>query len=44
VTAIPFFGNTLAGDLVYSFVLFGGFALAEWIWKPLRLPAQVPST
>jgi hypothetical protein len=44
VTAIPFFGYTVAGDLVYSFVLFGGFALAEWTWKPLRLPAQVTST
>lgn len=26
--AIPFFRNTLAGDLVYTAVLFGGFALA----------------
>lgn len=27
VAAIPFFGNTLAGDLFYAGVLFGGFAL-----------------
>ena len=32
--AIPFFRNTLAGDLLYNFVLFGGLALAEW-----RIPA-----
>jgi len=29
VAAIPFFGNTLAGSLFYTAVLFGGFALAE---------------
>ena len=29
VAAIPFFQNTLAGDLVFSALLFGGFALAE---------------
>jgi hypothetical protein len=27
--AIPFFGPTLAGDLLYTTVLFGAFALAE---------------
>jgi hypothetical protein len=27
--AIPFFQNTVAGDLFYAAVLFGGFALAE---------------
>ena len=27
VAAIPFFQNTVAGDLVYSALLFGGFAL-----------------
>lgn len=32
VAAIPFFQNTLAGDALYTAVLFGGFALAErWI-------------
>ena len=29
IAAIPFFGNTLAGSLFYTAVLFGGFALAE---------------
>lgn len=32
VAAIPFFGNTLLGDGLYTAVLFGGFALAErWL-------------
>jgi hypothetical protein len=32
IAAIPFFQNTVAGDLVYSAVLFGGFALLErWV-------------
>lgn len=29
VAAIPFFQNTVAGDLVYAALLFGGFRLAE---------------
>src|SRR4051794_18262014 len=29
VAAIPFFQNTLAGDLFYTALLFGGFKLAE---------------
>jgi len=29
VAAIPFFQNTIAGDLFYSALLFGGFALLE---------------
>ena len=29
MAAIPFFHNSLAGDLMWSTVLFGGFALAE---------------
>ncbi|HUP68153.1 MAG TPA: DUF6580 family putative transport protein [Sphingomicrobium sp.] len=29
VAAIPFFQNTLSGDLFYSALLFGGFALLE---------------
>src|SRR3990167_3038350 len=29
IAAIPFFGNTLAGNLFYAFLLFGGFALVE---------------
>lgn len=35
--AIPFFRNTLASDLFYSAVLFGGLALAEKRW---RWPAE----
>lgn len=34
VAAIPFFQNTLAGDLFFAAILFGGFALFEQ-----RLPA-----
>jgi hypothetical protein len=29
VAAVPFFPNTIAGDLFFSAVLFGGFTLAE---------------
>jgi hypothetical protein len=29
IAAIPFFQNTVAGDLVYAALLFGGFALLE---------------
>lgn len=29
VAAIPFFGNTLASDLIFSAVLFGGYALVR---------------
>ncbi|MFL6742145.1 MAG: DUF6580 family putative transport protein [Sphingomicrobium sp.] len=36
VAAIPFFQNTLAGDLFYSALLFGGFALLERIVPQLR--------
>jgi hypothetical protein len=36
VAAIPFFQNTLAGDLVYSGLLFGGFALLERAIPALR--------
>ena len=36
VAAIPFFRNTLAGDLSYTTVLFGGFALLVWIFPALR--------
>jgi len=37
--AVPFFQNTLAGDLFYAAVLFGGFALAEKGFPALREPA-----
>ncbi|HET7577496.1 MAG TPA: DUF6580 family putative transport protein [Sphingomicrobium sp.] len=36
VAAIPFYQNTLAGDLVYAGLLFGGFALAEHLLPILR--------
>jgi hypothetical protein len=36
VAAIPFFQNTVAGDLFYSGVLFGGFALLERALPILR--------
>ncbi len=35
---IPFFWNTLAGDVVYSALLFGGFALAEHFFPAFREP------
>ena len=38
VAAIPFFQNTLAGDLLYSALLFGGFALLERHLPALRAP------
>lgn len=38
VAAIPFFQNTLAGDLLFTALLFGGFALAE-----RKLPALRPA-
>jgi len=38
VAAIPFFQNTLAGDLVFSALLFGGFALLERQVPRLRAP------
>jgi len=36
VAAIPFFQNTLAGDLFYAALLFGGFRLAELLLPGLR--------
>lgn len=36
--AIPFFQNTLAGDLFYSTLLFGSFALLERAIPVLRTP------
>ena len=36
VAAIPFFQNTVAGDLFYAAVLFGGFAVAEHFLPRLR--------
>jgi hypothetical protein len=36
VAAIPFFQNTIAGDLVYTALLFGGFAIVERKFPALR--------
>ena len=36
LAGLPFFQNTLAGDLFYSALLFGGFALAEHFLPRLR--------
>jgi len=36
LAAIPFFRNTLQGDLLYTFILFGGFALLERRFSILR--------
>ena len=43
VAAIPFLQNTVAGNLAFTALLFGGFALAER-WAPaLREPAAQPA-
>ena len=36
IAAIPFFQNTLAGDLFYAALLFGGFAIAERMIPQIR--------
>ena len=41
--AIPFFQNTLAGDLFYAALLFGGFRLAETILPRLRAGEAHPA-
>jgi hypothetical protein len=43
VAAIPFFQNTRAGDLFFSALLFGGFALAERRVPVLRTPELRPA-
>ena len=40
VAAIPFFQNTVAGDLFYAALLFGGFALLERAVPALRLQRE----
>ena len=37
IAAIPFFQNTVAGDLFYATLLFGGFKLLETLLPQLRL-------
>ena len=36
VAGLPYFGNTLAGDAFYVAILFGGFALVEYLNPLLR--------
>jgi hypothetical protein len=36
VAAIPFFQNTIAGDLFYATILFGGFRIAELLMPRLK--------
>src|SRR6476659_5683666 len=43
VAAIPFFQNTLAGDLLYAALLFGGFKLAEQLMPKVRAGAAQPA-
>jgi hypothetical protein len=38
VAAIPFFQNTLVGDLSFTVLLFGGFALLERLVPAIRQP------
>ena len=40
IAAIPFFQNTIAGDLFYSGLLFGGFTLIERAMPSLRARRQ----
>ena len=43
VAAFPFFQNTLAGDLFYSVLLFGGFRVAELLMPTLRSGQRQPA-
>jgi hypothetical protein len=43
VAAIPYFQNTLTGDLFYSALLFGGFALVEHFVPRLRAGSPQPA-
>jgi hypothetical protein len=43
VAAIPFFQNTVAGDLFYATLLFGGFKLAEFLVPRLRAGDAQPA-
>ncbi len=43
VAAIPFFQNTVAGDLFYATLLFGGFRVAELLVPQLRAGKQQPA-
>jgi hypothetical protein len=41
--AIPFFQNTVAGDLFYAVLLFGGFRIAEMMLPRLRAGEPQPA-
>jgi hypothetical protein len=44
VAAIPFFRNSLAGNAIYTFLFFGGFALAQRYFPVLRAePVAIPA-
>ena len=43
VAAIPFFQNTLAGDLFYATLLFGGFTIAELLIPQLEGKGAQPA-
>jgi hypothetical protein len=43
VAAIPFFQNTVAGDLFYAALLFGGFRIAELLLPRLRAGTPQPA-
>lgn len=43
VAAIPFFGNSLAGDAFYTLLLFGGFQLLQQRYASLREPRLLPA-
>jgi hypothetical protein len=43
VAGIPFFGNTLASDLLYCALLFGVMTVAERRWPALTQPSVLPA-
>jgi hypothetical protein len=43
IAAIPFFQNTVAGDLFYATLLFGGFAVAQRLMPRLRAGDAQPA-
>ena len=43
VAAIPFFQNTIAGDIFYAALLFGGFRVAELLMPTLRSEQRQPA-
>jgi hypothetical protein len=43
VAAIPFFQNTITGDLFYATLLFGGFRVAELLIPQLRAGKAQPA-